>query len=128
MSNIDDIMTEDMAATMFDVDTAESPAETVTYTPPGGQAASIIAVFLPEDTDISDDEYGDVQIRQQRVIIPTDSAIGVQEPVIQAEITRDGTQWRVITIDSKGGGKAILTIRTDTPLSKHHESHKQKIE
>jgi len=123
-ANIHDIMAADMAATAFDTDAAESPSEETTYTPPGGEGVTVTVIVLPEDIEAADDEQGATQIRRRRVIMDT----GETTPEIRAELTLESIQWKVTAIDNKRPNHAVLTVVSDTPKSRHYESHKRKIE
>ena len=112
-----------MAATAFDTEAAESPSEETTYTPPGGEGVTVTVIVLPEDIENSNDEQGDTQIRTRRVIMDT----SVTTPELKAELTLESIQWKVTAIDGKGPNHAVLTVVSDTPTSRHHETHKRTI-
>jgi len=58
MANINTMIAADMAATAFDVDDAASPADTVSYTPVGGEAADVSAIIAGPEVIVENDDDG----------------------------------------------------------------------
>ncbi|HQL24197.1 MAG TPA: hypothetical protein PKY95_07240 [candidate division Zixibacteria bacterium] len=76
--SMDAIIAADLAATAFDTDAAECPAQTIGYTPAGGAEAEIPALLESGLHMLSDEGQGEQQrgemvwlIRQSDVALPT---------------------------------------------------------
>ena len=80
-----------MARHVFDVSGVNSPAETITHTPAGGEAASVVAV-VGEITDrMIDSEDGTMEILRRSVFVQSDEV----DANIKDTFTIGGKVWSV---------------------------------
>ena len=127
MANIDDILAADLAATAFDPDATESPVESVTYTPAGGEPVVRNVIMTPAEEVRDEDEDGMRKVKRRSATIRTDAETGIVAPAIDDSINFDSLDWKVAAIEQAGSGIATLTIVTYDAVSKHHETHKRRL-
>ncbi len=100
--------------------------ESVTYTPKGGSPVTITAIAGRIEGEIGEvDDGSEVELKHRKISVLISD---IAEPAAGDIVTVGGVDWIVIQPPDIEAGMAELQCRTDTPLSKHHESHKRKIE
>ena len=110
------------------IDTGERSQE-ITYTPAADPDNSVIinAIVFAEAIENEDDEDGQMSIRNRRVVILTSESKGIETPAYRDKLTMDSEDWLVESIETKGSGKATLTVIAAETISKHHEGHVKRI-
>ena len=101
MANIHDIMAADLAATAFETSAGDSPAESVTYTPAGGEAVEGVPMIVVAATGdrIEMAEVGETSVIEADVVIPCDES-GIAAPSVRDVIEWNDSTWAVVEIQS----------------------------
>lgn len=123
MSFLDDIKVDTEAI----VDTGEF-SQSITATPPGGEARTINAIVLDETEAQNFDDHGEKKSRVREVIICTDAIKGLTNAQRYTILTIAGEQWTVLDVRGKGFFKAILTAAIGEIVAYHRAGLKQSIE
>lgn len=107
MANIDTILAADLEATAFNTDAAECPADTVSYTPAGGEAVSIPAVILQDQTieETEPDGRGDRQFLQAAI-----ATADVAAPAAGDSLTYNSRTFRVTEV---AGSSAVRIVTAE---------------
>jgi len=98
---------------------------TATYTAPGGRPVSITAIPGPVRGETADDQQGETEINLCDIQVPV-ADVAAPEP--GGIVTIEGEDWKVIQPPDIESGMSMLECRQDTPKSRHHETHKRKID
>lgn len=96
-------------------------AETISYTPSGGQAADISAQVLREDIEPDYGDDGRVRRRSARVFIST---ADVASPGEQDTLVFDSLTWAVERVERVEGGMAELLVRRVEHVERSGEAHR----
>jgi len=121
---------EQIAADLEGVIDAGELSTSITYTPKAdpNNPVTINTLVFAEAIENTDDEDGQMSVRNRRVAILTSASKGIETPAYRDKLTIEGEDWLVEAIDNKGGGKAILTVIAAEIISKHHESHVKRLQ
>lgn len=101
-------------------------AETVTYTPKGGSAKSIICIWLKEDAEMLYED-GKSRIRTVECRIKRDATTGIASPANGDTITKASEDWPVIDILSKSDYSSRLMLRRIEVIEKTASDYRKEL-
>jgi hypothetical protein len=117
MSELDDILAADLAATAFDADDPACPYDDASYLPAGGAATAVKIALEPATSDqgIDSDATTERIYRRGWLLL---SASAISEPAVNDQLTIDGATWGVIAVEQLTPAAARLLLGRLTPIDR----------